>query len=134
MCIRDRSKAFYIAFGQEGQALANSLSIPDWFFEGDAVYQETLLSDQGRGRLPFFFNDYRSLWASKKNYSWMKLRNGSLRDFVPDHYRLGFMMVAYGREKFGDTIWKQITHDAARYRGLFYPFQRAVKRYTGKSY
>jgi hypothetical protein len=60
------SKAFYILFGEEGQALANSLSIPDWFYEGDAVYQETLLSDQGRGRLPYFFNDYRSLWTSGK--------------------------------------------------------------------
>ena len=51
---RGLSKAFYVIFGQEGQALANSLSIPDWFYEGDAVYQETLLSDQGRGRLPYF--------------------------------------------------------------------------------
>src|SRR5687768_1990534 len=40
---RGLSKAFYVAFGQEGQALANNLAIPDWFYEGDAVYQETLL-------------------------------------------------------------------------------------------
>ncbi len=48
------SKVFYILFGQDGLAFANSLSVPNWFFEGDAVYQETLVSQQGRGRLPLF--------------------------------------------------------------------------------
>ena len=42
------SKAFYYLFGEGGQALANSLSVPNWFFEGDAVFQETLVSSQGR--------------------------------------------------------------------------------------
>ena len=98
------SKAFRVLFGEEGQALANALVIPDWFFEGDAVYNETNVSWQGRGRMPFFFNDYRSLWMAGKNYSWMKLRNGSYRDFVPDHYHLGYMLAAYGREKAGNDF------------------------------
>lgn len=128
------SRVLRILFGQEGQALANSLVVPDWFYEGDAVYNETNVSQQGRGRLPNFFNDYRALWADGKNYSWMKLRNGSLRDFVPDHYRLGYLLVGYGRQKFGDEIWKKVTHDAAAYKGLLYPLQRAVKRNTGVNY
>ena len=131
---RGLSKAFFIVFGQEGQALANALSVPDWFFEGDAVYQETLVSEQGRGRLPFFFNGYRSLWEAKKNYSWMKLRNGSFRDYVPDHYRLGYMFVAYGREKYGQEFWKNVTQDASAFKGLFYPLQKGIKKATGKSY
>ena len=52
------SKAFYILFGQDGLAFANSLSVPDWFFEGDAVFQETLVSQQGRGRLPLFLSGF----------------------------------------------------------------------------
>jgi hypothetical protein len=128
------SRVFRVVFGQEGQALANSLVIPDWFYEGDAVYNETNVSHQGRGRLPFFYNDYRSLWLAGKNYSWMKLRNGSLKDFIPDHYRLGYMMVAYGREKYGNDFWKKVTQDAASYKGLFYPFQKAIKNYSGKKY
>ena len=131
---RGLSKAFYVVFGQEGQALANNLAIPDWFYEGDAVYQETLLSQQGRGRLPYFYNDYRSLWASGKNYSWMKLRNGSYTDLVPNHYQLGYMLVSYGYEKFGNEIWKRTTHDAASFTSLFYPFQKAFKRNTGQSF
>src|SRR5258708_39747892 len=89
------SKVLHVLFGEGGQALGNELSIPNWFFEGDAVFNETLVSDQGRGRLPYFFNGYRALWADGKNYSWMKLRNGSYRDFTPDWYPTGYMLVAY---------------------------------------
>ncbi|HWB90482.1 MAG TPA: hypothetical protein VG605_01465, partial [Puia sp.] len=125
---------FYYLFGEGGQAFANSLAVPNWFWEGDAVYQETLISEQGRGRLPFFFNGYRSLWAGGKRYSWMKLRNGSLIDYVPDWYPLGFMLVAYGRERYGDAFWRQVTHDAAAFHGLFYPLQGAIRRYAGISF
>jgi hypothetical protein len=128
------SKAFYIVFGEEGQALANNLAVPDWFFEGDAVYQETKMSPQGRGRIPYFFNGYRSLWAAKKNYSWMKLRNGSYRDYTPDHYQLGYLLVAYGYHKYGDEAWKKITADAVRFKSIFYPFQQAFKKNTGQSF
>ncbi|HEY4151251.1 MAG TPA: hypothetical protein VGM41_20075 [Chitinophagaceae bacterium] len=125
------SRAARLLFGQYGQEIANAATIPNWFYEGDAVFQETLVSRQGRGRLPSFFDDYRSLWLAGKNYSWMKLRNGSYLDFTPDHYRLGYMMVAYGREKYGDDFWRKVTHDAAAYDGLFYPFQKAIKKYAG---
>jgi hypothetical protein len=123
-----------ILFGEEGQALANNAAIPNWFFEGDAVFNETNVSMQGRGRLPFFYKDYRSLWLADKKYSWMKLRNGSYKDFIPDHYALGYLLVAYGREKYGDDFWKNVTHDAAAFKGLFYPFQKAIKKYSGKKY
>jgi hypothetical protein len=128
------SKVMSVLFGQEGQALANDAAIPNWFFEGDAVFNETNLSKQGRGSLPFFFDDYRSLWKAGKNYTWMKLRNGSLKDFVPDHYALGYLLVAYGREKYGDNFWKNVTRDAASYKSLFYPFQHAIKKYAGVDY
>jgi hypothetical protein len=128
------SKVMRIIFGQEGQALANNAAIPNWFYEGDAVFNETNLSRQGRGSLPFFFNAYRSLWKAGKNYGWMKLRNGSLKDFVPDHYALGYLLVSYGREKYGDDFWKNVTHDAASYKSLIYPFQHAIKKYSGLNY
>jgi hypothetical protein len=128
------SKVLHTVFGEGGQALGNDLTVPNWFFEGDAVYNETLVSKQGRGRLPYFYTGYRGLWDAGRDYSWMKLRNGSLVDYVPDHYPLGYMMVAYGREKYGDTFWKKVTQDAAADRGLIYPFQKAVKRYSGEDF
>jgi hypothetical protein len=128
------SKVLHILFGEGGQALANDLAVPNWFFEGDAVFNETHVSDQGRGRLPYFLNGYRALWADGRDYSYMKLRNGSYRDYTPDWYPLGYMLVSYGREKYGDYFWKKVTHDAASYKGGFYPFERAIKKYSGVSF
>ncbi|HEX5026573.1 MAG TPA: hypothetical protein VFV68_14940, partial [Agriterribacter sp.] len=128
------SKAIYIVLGEEGQAIANGVAVPNWFFEGDAVFQETLVSAQGRGRIPYFFNPYRSLWQANRQYSYMKLRNGSLRHYIPDHYALGYLLAGYGREKYGVDFWGKVTDDAARFKGLFYPFQKAVKKYAGLSY
>jgi hypothetical protein len=40
-------------------------------------------------------------------------------------------MVAYGREKYGADFWAKVSHDAARFKPLIYPWQGAVKRYSG---
>lgn len=125
------SKAAWRLFGEEGLLVATGAAIPNWFFEGDAVYNETSLTTQGRGRLPLFRNGYKSLWLNQKDYNWMKLRNGSLKDYVPDHYQLGYLLVNYGREKYGEDFWTKVTRDASAYKGLFYPFQEAVKKYAG---
>ncbi len=128
------SKLAYFLLGEQGQAVANNAAVPNWFFEGDAVFQETAASGQGRGRLPLFFNGYRSLWAAGKKYSFMKLRNGSLKHYIPDHYSLGYLLTGYGREKFGEQFWNKVTRDAAAYEDLFYPFQKSVKRHAGVNY
>lgn len=128
------TKVFSFLLGQEGQLLANGITIPDYFFEGDAVWQETLVSAQGRGRMPSFYNGFKSLWLESKNYPWMTLRNGSLRKYIPGHYELGYLLTAYGYEKYGQDFWLKVTNDAVRFRGLFYPFNKAIERYSGKSY
>lgn len=125
------SKVASVVFGQQGQDLANSASVPNWFFEGDAVFNETSLTRQGRGRLPGFYKGYEALFKQDRHYSYMKLRNGSLTDYVPDHYNLGYLLVAYGREKYGADFWRKVTHDAASFKPLIYPWQGAVKRYAG---
>lgn len=128
------SKVARVLFGQQGQALANAAAVPNWFFEGDAVFYETSLSRQGRGRLPNFFNGFESLYLQGRKYSYMKLRNGSLRNYIPGHYELGYLLTGYGREKYGAGFWKKISHDAAAFKPLFYPWQGAVKKYAGVSY
>lgn len=128
------SKTMKVLFGQDGYALAINAAIPDWFYEGDAVYSETILSKQGRGRLPLFLNAYPSIWQAGKKYSWMKLRNGSFKDYVPNHYNLGYLLVNYGREKYGADFWAKVTKDASAYKGLLYPFQKAIKAHAGVEY
>ena len=128
------SNLLYYLFGEDGLALWINAAVPGWYYEGDAVYAETFLSKQGRGRLPGFLNDYKAIWLDDKDYSWMKLRNGSLRDFVPSEYHLGYFMVVYGRKEYGENFWEKVTRDAAAFKGLFYPFQKAVKRHAGIRY
>lgn len=128
------SHAGAVLFGQGGQALLNAASVPDWFFEGDAVFHETLLSNQGRGRLPAFFNGYRSLFFENKKYDYQQLRNGSYKHYIPDHYQLGYLLIAYGTEKYGTDFWNNITVDAASFKNPVYPLQSAIKRKTGLPY
>jgi hypothetical protein len=120
--------------GEQGALVGMNAVVPGWFWEGDAVWLESVVTPQGRGRLPSFFNGYRSLWMSEKNYSYQKLRNGSLRHYVPNHYELGYLLVNYGVVRFGEDLWRHVTTDALKLKGGFYPFQKAVRRHTGFSF
>lgn len=120
--------------GEQGQALANALSVPDWFFEGEAVDNETRLTEQGRGRLPRFMNQLPAFFQSQPPATYAYLRNGSLRKYVPDHYALGYLLVAYGRKKYGDDFWPRVSKAAATFSTPIYPFQSAIKKNTGLTF
>lgn len=143
-------KTFYYLFGENGQSFITNLLIPDWFWEGDAVFMETALSDQGRGRLPTFLEPFKSLYLANRHYSFAKIRNGSYRDMVPDHYPLGYMMTAFGRDSLGLYFWEMATQEALLnhkltrvmnekyktrpyhpFRYGIYPLSSALKYYTG---
>ncbi|MEM6770220.1 MAG: hypothetical protein AAF597_06550, partial [Bacteroidota bacterium] len=120
-------------FGQMGWLGTSFLATPNWYSEGDAVIFETALSGAGRGRTPAFSGTFRSLLQNDIIYTYQQARNGSFRRLIPDHYRYGYAMVTYGREHYGQDMWKSILHDGASYKGIFYPFSRALKRKTGMS-
>jgi len=130
---RGLTKFVYYLTGQAGWGLMARMSIPDWFWEGDAVMSETALTGQGRGRLPAFYNDYKSLWLDSINYNYQKARNGSIKDFVPNEYNLGFLLTNYGRVTYGEEFWRDVIKDSGKYKGLFYPFSQAIHRRTGLS-
>jgi len=117
--------------GQYGWAVLSSIATPNWFSEGDAVIYETAMSKLGRGRTPAFSTGLRALLKNDVVYSYPKARNNSFRDLVPDHYRYGYGMLTYARERFGNDVWRTVLHDAAAYKGLFYPFSNALKNKTG---
>ncbi len=128
------TKLFSFLLGEEGQLLANGITIPDYFFEGDAVFQETITTQQGRGQLPAFYSGMQALWNDGKKPNWMQLRNGSYKKYYPNHYETGYQLVAYGYEKYGPNFWKNVTNDASSFKGLFYAFAKAIKKYSGVSY
>jgi hypothetical protein len=75
------TKYGYYLTGELGWRFLSSLSIPNWFWEGDAIVSETASTAQGRGRLPSFYNGYKSLIYSEGTYDYQKARNGSIKDF-----------------------------------------------------
>ena len=130
---RGATKVFHYLAGENGWSLALNLSIPNWYLEGDAVLSETLLSKNGRGRNPNFFKEQRALLLNKssKPYPYMKARNGSLKDIVPNHYRLGFVLNNYIRNNYKTETSSKILADAGSYTIPFYPFSSATKMHTG---
>ncbi len=108
-----------------------STVLPRWFFEGDAVDMETKLTASGRGRFPSFNMQYRSLVLENKLYNYEKASAGSLKDFVPSWYPLGYYLTTHARERFGEDIWEKVVTDAVQYKGLFFPFSRSLKNHTG---
>lgn len=125
------TKLAYWLFGEQGWNLTSNLIVPDWFWEGDAVLTETALSRQGRGRIPFFLYDFKTLAVSDKFYRYAKVRNGSFNDYIPDHYAFGYLMCRYGRDNFGPLFWRNVLKASSKGKGLFYPFSKAMKKYSG---
>jgi hypothetical protein len=109
-----------------------NLSVPDWYREGDAVYAETKWSMQGRGRLSRFTLPFYLKALEGDPWNYYKVRNGSYREFTPDHYALGYMMLQYGNQSFGEATWDTILHEAPRYKNLIRPFSRQIKDKYGK--
>lgn len=108
-----------------------STALPRWFFEGDAILMETALTASGRGRLPAFDMEYKALALEGQFYGYEKASAGSFKDFVPDWYNLGYYLTLEAREKFGPQIWSQVVEEATQYKGLFFPFSKALRKYTG---
>ncbi len=106
-------------------------ALPRWYFEGDAVGTETALSEAGRGRLPEFDMEYKALIMNDIRYGYEKASAGSFKDFVPDHYSMGYYMTTYARRQFGEDIWQKTLKDAVKFKGLFFPLSRSLKRSTG---
>ena len=82
-------KFMHFMYGDIGLG-TKSLTTPDWFYEGDAVATETALSNSGRGRSPDFSKDLRAQLLDGKKYSYAKAVCGSYKNYVPNHYILGY--------------------------------------------
>ncbi len=125
------TKGLYYILGEQGIAAVMGLWLPFWFIEGDAVYAETINSSSGRGRQPSFIYPLAAQVLDKKIYKYDKAYFGSFRDFVPDHYTLGYHLVAKGIHDHGIDMWKQTIDLVARRPYYLIPFTTSVKKQTG---
>jgi len=94
--------------GEQAVGLA-AVEVPNWAFEGDAVYAETATGLSGRGRSNVFIRGARALAEGPEGlYGYDKMLSGSYRDFTPDHYVFGYLMMNHLRATDPDA-WSTMT-------------------------
>lgn len=107
-------RILYRLLGEQG-ATVGLLFMPLWAIEGDAVMFETEASSCGRGLQPRFTLEYRALGEEV-----LRRRNcdkwfcGSYREYVPDHYQMGYQMVRYAYTRYGDDFWDRTVRYGVR--------------------
>lgn len=104
--------------------------LPPWFYEGDAVITETLLSSAGRGRIPSFEMALRTNLLSGRRYGYQKDFFGSLKSVTPGYYPLGFFMTTKLRRDYPmghDSLLSAVAHQPY----WPYSFSKNLKAITG---
>ena len=125
-------RVLYSALGNVGQQAA-LLTVPDWFAEGDAVSNETLLSSSGRGRIPAFNLGMRANLLAGRAFSYPEAVCGSYRDNVPNHYVLGYYLTTYLKRTYGPDVWSRVLNRNYTRDPLPFAFSASIKDETGLS-
>ncbi|MEJ7691755.1 MAG: hypothetical protein WKF69_01985, partial [Daejeonella sp.] len=107
------------------------ITLPPWFFEGDAVGIETALSHAGRGRLPDWEIIFRTNTLSGKDYSYSKNYLGSFKDLTPGYYQLGYFMTSKLKRDYGKGIMDSLMTSMSRNPFRPYNLSRSIRKFTG---
>ncbi len=122
-------RAVWFLLGEQSVGLS-ALEIPNWAFEGDAVYAETVTGLSGRGRSNVFTQRARALVTSPQGiYNYDKMISGSYRNFTPDHYVFGYLMMNHLRNTDSSAWVSAIRKVSSGYP--FNPLNNVLKRETG---
>ena len=121
------TKLLYYIFGEQATMAVVGVYLPMWLIEGDAVAFETAVNPGQRGRSPEFLNELKAQVAEKGIYSYYKAALGSYRDFVPDHYALGYYLVGNSRAHYGPQIWSDAIGRAGRRSYGITPLNRSLR-------
>ncbi len=128
------NKVFEVFLGEIGQALGIGLTMPPWLLEGDAVGLETALTPGGRGRLPLFERDLRTLLLSGKKFNYDKAHLGSFEDYVPNHYVYGYFYTTFLRNKYGDLFLSHLIDRATKRSFNPLSFYNSYRFHTGQNF
>lgn len=109
------------------------ISMPTWFFEGDAVSTETALTNSGRGRQPSWIMPFRTSLLSDQKLSYSKSYFGSQKDQTPGYYQLGYLITSKLRNDFGKNIVDSLIHQISNHPARLYPFSQTLKKITGST-
>ena len=126
-----------ILAGQQSP-MVSLLCMPLWGLEGDAVIAETQRFAFGRGLQPSFSIGYRAMQRVGTDASGQRYRRnpdkwfcGSFREYIPDHYQLGYQLNSYAYDRYGEVIWDKIVARAVRRPYYFATTRLGLKKYYG---
>jgi hypothetical protein len=117
--------------GEQVTALLFGAYLPWWLIEGDAVVTETVFSNYGRGRFPSFLMEHKAQVLENGIFSYDKAYFGSFRDFVPNHYKLGYYLAGNIRARHGSGIWEEVLTRAGEKPFAIFPMRQILKKQTG---
>lgn len=119
----------YTLFGNSALT-ALTLGIPDWFWEGDAVGTESVLTQGGRGRIPHFDLGMRANLLGGRPFNYSKAVGGSFRHNVPNHYVLGYFMSTYLKRAYGADAWSSVLNRYYHFPLYPFSFSNSLKKTT----
>jgi hypothetical protein len=116
-----------VLLGESGTALLFPF-VPLWYFEGDAIIQETKFSQAGRGREADFSMHYKVLEANNQRYSFNKALFGSYKHIVPNHYQLGYQLSSKAHAMSKTDLWSTVLFEMKDQFSLR-PFNSSLKNH-----
>ncbi|MDA3881799.1 MAG: hypothetical protein PF481_00785 [Bacteroidales bacterium] len=130
MINRGLTNMLYFLLGEQAVGAVLGIYVPLWFLEGDAVVTETALSNSGRGRQAEFSMGLRTHLNQDILYSYDKAYFGSYKDFVPNHYAMGYYFVSGVRRNYSQNVWNNALKRVGDKPFSFTPFNKAIKLET----
>ena len=123
-------RVFSYILGQQSSTIG-LLFMPLWGMEGDATLSETQASSFGRGLQPSFTMHYRAMGNIGLDKVTRKWFCGSYKDYVPDHYQLGYQMTTFANTKYDENVWNKVVRYAVRNPYLIATTYCGLKRFYG---
>ena len=107
-------KGLSYILGQQSSTIG-LLFMPLWAIEGDAVMTETEMTTFGRGLQPSFTLTYRAYDNVAEAFPNIdKWFCGSYKDYIPDHYQLGYLMSRHTYNRFGRVLGDAVAELSTR--------------------
>lgn len=107
------------------------ITLPPWFYEGDAVGIETALSSAGRGRIPSWELSFRTNTLSGLKFSYQKDFFGSFKNITPGYYQLGYFMTTKMRNDNGAGFLNELLTNIKKNPIRPYNFSSTLQKLTG---
>jgi hypothetical protein len=128
---RGFSKGLSFLFGEQIYGVVAFL-LPIWFLEGDAVFEETALTQSGRGRSPSFQKEMKAVSVERgKLYRYDQIASGSFREYIPDYYQTGYQMVTWAVSKHNPSVWNEMLDYTAKYPFTVNPVNLSLRKNNG---